>query len=383
MESSNNDSRMITCSSKIDLRSSKNDSRMITDSSKIDLRSSKNDSRMILESSKNDLSRFTSYGQKAIAEAKKNNLLEEFAQNFPSPKERKLYLKQDALSKAKNSDIWAKYVFREAYGINDRTLGDEYKKFLSQVKNVYVTRDNFPVSVSPFDRYRELLNERPLSDKKIIEGIEALLKLFNDGLMKKPILQSSQRPLSGNLLRFTGIWHSLHKAMLSSASLLNCASCCVSLCLLSTNWHVSLCLDLETLITFRFRFLGFDSSLADNFEDIQYLADSCANISFIPKEAVPELKLKADKSIKHSITGASGPSETLGIVKNISIELLPGCIIKEDLVILKGYKHREIGLSRACLKRYNYDLHESKKHITFTYNNKDYFIPIIPDANRT
>ncbi|GBB93003.1 hypothetical protein RclHR1_20990007 [Rhizophagus clarus] len=89
--------------------------------------------------------------QKAIAEAKKNNLLEEFVQNFSSPKERKLYLKQDALLKAKNSVIWAKYVFREAYGINDRTLGDEYKKFLSQVKNVYVTRDNFLVSVSPFD----------------------------------------------------------------------------------------------------------------------------------------------------------------------------------------------------------------------------------------
>ncbi|GBC00015.1 hypothetical protein RclHR1_37080001, partial [Rhizophagus clarus] len=83
--------------------------------------------------------------------------------------------------------------------------------------------------------------------------------------------------------------------------------------------------------------------------DIQCLADSCANVSFIQEEAVLELKLKADKSIKHSITGASGPSETLGIVKNVSIELLPGCIIKEDLVILKGYKHREIGLSRACL----------------------------------
>ncbi|GBC00723.1 hypothetical protein RclHR1_39550002 [Rhizophagus clarus] len=104
---------------------------MITCLSKIDLRSSKNDSRTILESSKNDLSQFTSYGQKAIAEAKKNNLLKEFAQNFSSPKERKLYLKQDALSKTKNSDIWAKYIFREAYGINDRTPGDEYKKFLS------------------------------------------------------------------------------------------------------------------------------------------------------------------------------------------------------------------------------------------------------------
>ncbi|GBC00606.1 hypothetical protein RclHR1_39000002, partial [Rhizophagus clarus] len=118
--------------------------------------------------------------------------------------------------------------------------------------------------------------------------------------------------------------------------------------------------------------------------DIQCLADSCANISFIQKEAVSELKLKADKSIKYSITGVSGPSETLGIVKNVSIELLPGCIIEEDLVILKGFhKHKEIGLSRACLKRYNYDVHESRKHIALTYNNKDYFIPIIPDANRT
>ncbi|GBB92677.1 hypothetical protein RclHR1_02040039 [Rhizophagus clarus] len=163
---------------RIIMESSNNDSRMITCLSKIDLRSSKNDSRTILESSKNDLSQFTSYGQKAIAEAKKNNLLkefaqnfsspkEQFAQNFPSPKERKLYLKQDALSKAKNSDIWAKYVFREAYGINDRTLGDEYKKFLSQVKNVYVIRDNFPVSVLPFDRYRELLNERLGGDKGV------------------------------------------------------------------------------------------------------------------------------------------------------------------------------------------------------------------------
>ncbi|GBC00479.1 hypothetical protein RclHR1_38700001, partial [Rhizophagus clarus] len=52
--------------------------------------------------------------------------------------------------------------------------------------------------------------------------------------------------------------------------------------------------------------------------DIQCLADSCANVSWIQEEAVLELKLKADKSIKHSITGASGPSETLGIIKNVS-----------------------------------------------------------------
>ena len=116
--------------------------------------------------------------------------------------------------------------------------------------------------------------------------------------------------------------------------------------------------------------------------DIQCLADSCANISFIQEEASAELELKVDTSVKHAITGASGPSETFGTT-NVSIELAPGCVIEEDLVILKGYKHREIGLSRACLKRYNYDIHESRKHIALTCNDKDYFIPIIPDANRT
>jgi len=119
--------------------------------------------------------------------------------------------------------------------------------------------------------------------------------------------------------------------------------------------------------------------------DIQCLADSCANVSFIQEEAAAELELKVDTSVKHAITGASGLSKTLGIARNISIELSPAptrCVIKEDLVILKGYKHREIGLSRACLKRYNYDIHESRKHIALTCDNKDYFIPIIPDANR-
>ncbi|GBC07222.1 hypothetical protein RclHR1_07310014 [Rhizophagus clarus] len=116
--------------------------------------------------------------------------------------------------------------------------------------------------------------------------------------------------------------------------------------------------------------------------DIQCLADSCANVSFIQEEVVSKLKLKADKSIKHSITSTSGSSETLGIVKNVLIELLPGCIIKDDLVVLKGYKHKEIGLSRACLKRYNYDVHESRKHIALTCNDKDYFIPIISDTNK-
>ncbi|GBB93772.1 hypothetical protein RclHR1_22290003 [Rhizophagus clarus] len=42
-------------------------------------------------------------------------------------------------------------------------------------------------------------------------------------------------------------------------------------------------------------------------------ADPCANVFFIQEEAVPELKLKTDKSIKHNIIGVSGLSEILGI----------------------------------------------------------------------
>lgn len=116
--------------------------------------------------------------------------------------------------------------------------------------------------------------------------------------------------------------------------------------------------------------------------DIQCLADSCANVSFIQEEAIAELQLEVDRSIKHDITGASGSNETLGIVKNVSIELAPGCVIKDDLVVLKGYKHREIGLSRACLRRYNYDVLESRKFIILTHDETNYSIPIVPDANR-
>ena len=57
----------------------------------------------------NELSKFSPYGQKAIVEVKKNGTLVDFARNMPTPKERKKLLAENI--KAKNSDIWAKYVF--------------------------------------------------------------------------------------------------------------------------------------------------------------------------------------------------------------------------------------------------------------------------------
>src|SRR5277367_1787012 len=78
------------------------------------------------------LSKFSSYGQKAIAEAKKNDSLIEYAHNFPPPKERKILLAEKVY--AKNSDIWARYVFREAYSITGKDLGPEFTKFLELVR---------------------------------------------------------------------------------------------------------------------------------------------------------------------------------------------------------------------------------------------------------
>ena len=76
-------------------------------------------------------SRFSSYGQKAIAEAKKNGVLLEFARNMPTPKERKKLL-ADGI-RAKNSGIWTRYVFREAFSINEKDLGSEWVKFSEQL----------------------------------------------------------------------------------------------------------------------------------------------------------------------------------------------------------------------------------------------------------
>ncbi|CAB4403154.1 unnamed protein product [Rhizophagus irregularis] len=115
---------------------------------------------------------------------------------------------------------------------------------------------------------------------------------------------------------------------------------------------------------------------------IQCLANTCANASFIQRETAEELGLVIDKSITHNISGAPGSGRTFGMVKSVSIQLTPECVITEDLAVLDGYKHREIGLSRTCLKRYNYDVHESREHVTLTCDGKNVFILIVPDVNR-
>ena len=115
------------------------------------------------------MSKFSSYGQKTIVEAKKNGTLVNFARNMPTPKEHKKLLAENV--KAKNSDIWARYVFREAFGIEGKDLGPEWAVFSSQLQNSYSSRD----STQQIKRYKELLASHLLDDKKIKKASLALL----------------------------------------------------------------------------------------------------------------------------------------------------------------------------------------------------------------
>src|ERR1041384_108053 len=103
------------------LRSIMDDSHTILDQSQIILDQSQKRSNINFGSVNttfpNELSKFSPYGRKAIVEAKKNRTLVNFARNIPTPKERKKLLADRVM--AKNSDTWAKYVFREAFSINE------------------------------------------------------------------------------------------------------------------------------------------------------------------------------------------------------------------------------------------------------------------------
>jgi hypothetical protein len=139
------------------------------------------------------LSKFTPYGQKAISEVKKNGWLLTFARNFPLPLERKSLLIDP--SKVKNSGIWAKYVFREAYGVNSKEFGEEWKRFLGEIRGVERSGSSEKVlSVENsnveelFLQYKKIADSHPLSDKKIVEGIQILLQIFSTGRIDRKSL---------------------------------------------------------------------------------------------------------------------------------------------------------------------------------------------------
>jgi len=110
------------------------------------------------------------------------------------------------------------------------------------------------------------------------------------------------------------------------------------------------------------------------------LPDSCCNKSIMPEVIHEELDLELDTSKITNLSGASTDTKSLGTVKNVKIALAPGCVITEDFAVIADYPYRELILSRTCLRSYNYDLLESRKHVAITCDGKDFFIPMIPEA---
>ena len=105
-------------------------------------------------------------------EAKENNTLINLCKKMPSPKERKKMLADGVITR--NSEIWSKYIFREAFGINSKELGDSWHKFIKDVNTTPIDKD------SQLLRYEHLIKTKPLDDKKYIESCNILLWLFSN-----------------------------------------------------------------------------------------------------------------------------------------------------------------------------------------------------------
>ena len=149
-------------------------------------------------------SKFNIAGQEAILIAKKENRLVEFAGNFPLPPERKKLLAEGVI--AKNSDIWARLVYREAFGIKNKDLGSGWHDFAQKIKEGAKPLQNNEISIPQvesrpdknlyFLRYKDLLDSRPLDDKKYIEGCEILTWLLSNGHIDQKIYRVGIKELN-------------------------------------------------------------------------------------------------------------------------------------------------------------------------------------------
>ena len=139
-------------------------------------------------------SKFSIAGQDAISQAKKDNCLVKFARNMPSPIKRKELLSEGI--QAKNSDVWARFVYREAFNIKDKDLGPGWLDFIQKVKE----NKEYPAldRNSQLLRYKNLLDSRPLDEKKYIEGCEILLWLFSNGHINKKYITLELRNWKNN-----------------------------------------------------------------------------------------------------------------------------------------------------------------------------------------
>lgn len=147
------------------------------------------------------LNKFSIAGQEAIAQAKRDGHLVEFARNFPSPIERKKLLADGVV--VKNSDAWAKFVYREAFDIKNKDLGIRWREFdqarkghCPTIKIKECSAESTPAikklepdKSSQSVRYQELLDSRPLNKKNYIEGCKILTWLLSNDHIDQKIYQ--------------------------------------------------------------------------------------------------------------------------------------------------------------------------------------------------
>ncbi len=106
------------------------------------------------------------------------------------------------------------------------------------------------------------------------------------------------------------------------------------------------------------------------------IVDLDANFLIIFENISKWSKLEIDIKEKHDLRGiATTPTESLRIVRNVSVNFAFGCTIYADFAVVK-YSKLMLILSNTLLNKYNYDLLASKWELKLECNDKKFFIPI-------
>ena len=118
-----------------------------------------------------------------------------------------------------------------------------------------------------------------------------------------------------------------------------------------------------------------------NGHKISVVLDSASNKDLMPSFLADKLGLDRRSDVSYNIQGVTG-KDKFSESAYATVFLTPHCKIETVFVIADDYPVPEIILGRSTLKKYNYDLFESKDHASISYNGKNFFIPIVPDKNR-
>jgi hypothetical protein len=118
-----------------------------------------------------------------------------------------------------------------------------------------------------------------------------------------------------------------------------------------------------------------------NGHEVSVVLDSASNKDLMPSIIADKFGLKTNTNTSYLIRSTTGNKKFLESVK-ATVTLTPGCSIKTTFIVSDDYPVPEIILGRTTLRRYNYDLFESREHAIVSCDGKDFFIPIVPDKNR-